>query len=40
MKKNLPEDSKLRYAFDVFRKVRALSYMAYDLQIANIPIMI
>jgi len=37
---NLPEDSKLRYAFDVFRKVRTLSYMAYDLQIANTPITI
>lgn len=37
---NLPEDSKLKYAFDVFRKVRTLSYMAYDLQIANTPIMI
>ena len=37
---NLPEDSKLRYAFDVFRKVRTLSYMAYDLQIANTPIKI
>lgn len=38
--KNLPVDSKLRYAFDVFRKVRTLSYMAYDLQIANTPITI
>ena len=38
--RNLPEDSKLRYAFDVFRKVRTLSYMAYDLQIANTPITI
>ena len=37
---NPPEDSKLRYAFDVFRKVRTLSYMAYDLQIANTPITI
>ncbi len=37
---NLPEDSKLRYAFDLFRKVRTLSYMAYDLQIANTPITI
>lgn len=36
----LPEDSKLRYAFDVFRKVRTLSYMAYDLQIADTPITI
>lgn len=36
----LPEDSKLRYAFDVFRKVRTLSYMAYDLQIANTPLTI
>lgn len=37
---NPPENSKLRYAFDVFRKVRTLSYMAYDLQIANTPITI
>lgn len=37
---NPPEDSKLRYAFDVFRKARTLSYMAYDLQIANTPITI
>lgn len=38
--RNLSENSKLRYAFDVFRKVRTLSYMAYDLQIANTPITI
>ena len=36
----LPTDSKLIYAFEVFRKVRKLSYMAYDLQIANTPITI
>ena len=34
---NLPENSKLKYVFDVFRKVRTLSYMAYDLQIAKTP---
>ena len=38
--RSLPENSKLRYAFDVFRKARTLSYMAYDLQIANTPITI
>lgn len=32
---NLPENSKLKYIFDIFRKVRTLSYMAYDLQIAK-----
>lgn len=33
---NLLENSKIKYIFDIFRKVRTLSYMAYDLQIANI----
>lgn len=37
---NLPENSKLKYIFDIFRKVRTLSYMAYDLQIAKTPITI
>lgn len=35
---DLPVDAKLRYAFSVFRKVRKLSYMAYDLQISNTPL--
>lgn len=36
----LPEDNKLRYAFTIFRNVRAVSYMAYDLQIAETPLII
>ncbi len=37
---SLPEDSKLKYAFSVFRCIRTVSYMAYDLQIAEIPLII
>lgn len=33
----LPEDSKLHYVFDLFRNVRNVSFVAYDLQIANTP---
>lgn len=33
----LTTDDKLTYIFDVFRIVRNVSYMAYDLQIANTP---
>ena len=36
----LSEDNKLRYAFTIFRNVRAVSYMAYDLQIAETPLII
>ena len=36
----LSEDSKLKYAFSIFRKVRTVSYMAYDLQIAETPLTI
>lgn len=36
----LLEESKLKYAFSVFRIVRTVSYMAYDLQIAEIPLTI
>lgn len=36
----LPEDSKLKYAFAIFRNVRTVSYMAYDLQIAETPLTI
>ncbi len=37
---SLPEESKLKYAFTVFRSVRTVSYMAYDLQIAETPLTI
>lgn len=37
---NLPEKSKLHYAFAIFRNVRTVAYMAYDLQIANTPLRI
>lgn len=37
---SLPEESKLKYAFAVFRSVRTVSYMAYDLQIAEMPLTI
>lgn len=36
----LSEESKLKYAFTIFRNVRTVSYMAYDLQIADIPLTI
>ena len=37
-KEKLSDDSKLRVLFDVFRSVRGIAYMAYDLHIANIPL--
>ena len=36
----LSSDSKLNYIFSIFRNVRTISYMAYDLQIANTPLTI
>lgn len=36
----LSEDSKLKYAFSIFRYVRTVSYMAYDLQISETPLTI
>lgn len=33
----IDEKSKLNFVFNVFRTVRNVSYMAYDLQIANTP---
>ena len=33
----LNEESKLKYIFDIFKKIRTVSYMAYDLQIADTP---
>ncbi|WP_425058014.1 hypothetical protein SCACP_26120 [Sporomusa carbonis] len=38
--KDLPENSKLHYVFELFRSVRNVSYIAYDLQIANTPLTI
>lgn len=35
--RTLSENNKLVYIFDVFKSVRTVSYMAYDLQIANTP---
>ena len=36
----LAEDSKLKYVFKIFRNVRTVSYMAYDLQISETPLTI
>lgn len=36
----LDKESKMRYILDVFKKVRTVSYMAYDLQIAETPLII
>lgn len=36
----LSEESKLKYAFAIFRNIRTVSYMAYDLQIAETPLTI
>ena len=36
----LPEESKLKYVFEIFRNVRLVSYMAYDLHIAETPLLI
>lgn len=36
----LPKESKLKYIFAIFRNVRTVSYMAYDLQIAETPLTI
>lgn len=37
---HLPEESKLKYAFKLYENVRKVSYMAYDLQIAETPLII
>lgn len=39
-KDTLSDKSKLHYVFDVFQKVRNVSFIAYDLQIANTPLVI
>lgn len=36
----LSQESKLRYAFTIFKNVRTVSYIAYDLQIAETPLTI
>lgn len=36
----LSEESKLKYAFAIFRNIRTVSYMSYDLQIAETPLTI
>lgn len=33
----LPEDSKLKYIFSLFKNVRTVAYITYDLQVANTP---
>ena len=35
-----PSESKLKYIFSIFKKVRTLSFIAYDLQISNVPLSI
>lgn len=37
---DLSEGSKLKYVFSLFRSIRNVSYIAYDLQIANTPLTI
>jgi hypothetical protein len=36
----LEEQSKLHYVFELFRSIRSVSYVAYDLQIASTPLII
>lgn len=36
----LPDESKLHYVFDLFKSVRDVSYITYDLQIADTPLTI
>lgn len=37
---DLNEHSKLHYVFELFRSIRSVSYVAYDLQIASTPLTI
>ena len=37
MEAKLPDKNKLAYAFNLFRSVRTVAYVAYDLQIAGVP---
>lgn len=39
-KENIPDGSKMYYLFNIFKKVRDVSYIAYDLQISNTPLII
>lgn len=39
-KEYLSSDNKLNYIFETFKKVRDISYIAYDLQISNTPLII
>lgn len=39
-KNELNKDCKLNYIFNIFQNVRSVSFIAYDLQIANTPLMI
>ena len=36
----LPAENKFYYIFEIFKKVRDISYIAYDLQISNTPLTI
>ena len=36
----LPENSKLKYIFSIFQKVRTVSYLAYDLPVSEMPLAI
>ncbi|SDY45057.1 hypothetical protein SAMN05660462_00068 [Proteiniborus ethanoligenes] len=36
-KENLNIESKMYYIFNIYKKVRDVSYIAYDLQISNTP---
>lgn len=40
MNEKLSEDSKLEYVFTLFKNVRTVSYIAYDLQISETPLTI
>lgn len=40
LEKDLDKNSKLHYVFNIFRTVRNVSYVSYDLQIANTPLTI
>lgn len=39
-KENISRENKMHYIFEVFKKVRDVSYIAYDLQISNTPLTI
>lgn len=36
----LSPESKLKYVFDIFKKIRNVAYLAYDLQISGTPLII